>query len=120
MVEISCHGSPLILEELVRLGIRAGARHAHPGEFTLRAYLGGRIDILQAEAVNDLIQATSLKQAQISFKQLEGSLSHKITDLREKVIDLLAQIEASIEFPDEDLRLSKKHIHNTLHRTIED
>jgi len=120
VVEISCHGSPLILEEIVRLGIAAGARHAHPGEFTLRAYLRGRIDILQAEAVNDLIQATSLKQAQISFKQLEGSLSHKITDLREKIIDLLSQIEASIEFPDEDLRLSKKHIHNTLRRTIED
>lgn len=120
VVEISCHGSPVILEEIVRLGIRTGARHAHPGEFTLRAYLGGRIDILQAEAVNDLIQATSLKQAQISFKQLEGSLSHKITDLREKIINLLSQIEASIEFPDEDLRLSKKHIHNTFRWTIED
>lgn len=118
VVEISCHGSPLILEEIVRLGIKAGARHAHPGEFTLRAFLKGRIDILQAEAVNDLIQASSLKQAQISFQQLEGRLSKRISDLRKKIIHLLSQIEASIEFPDEGLRISKKHILNTLRRTI--
>lgn len=74
IVEIICHGSPVILEEVVRLGIKAGARHAKPGEFTLRAYLRGRIDILQAEAINDIIQAPSYKQAKISFSQLEGSL----------------------------------------------
>lgn len=118
VVEISCHGSPLILEEIIRLGIKAGARHAHPGEFTLRAFLKGRIDILQAEAVNDLIQASSLKQAQISFRQLEGHLSKKISVVRENIIHLLSQIEASIEFPDEGLRISKKHILNTLQRTI--
>ena len=65
MVEISCHGSPVILEEVVRLGIKAGARHARPGEFTLRAYQRGRIDILQAEAINDIIQAPSYKQVKI-------------------------------------------------------
>ncbi len=109
----------MILEEIVRLGIKAGARHAHPGEFTLRAYLRGRIDILQAQAVNDLIQATSLKQAQISFKQLDGSLSKKVSAFRKKIIQLLSQIEASIEFPDEDLQLSKEQIHNTLRKTVE-
>ncbi len=110
IIEISCHGSPLILEEIVRLGVKAGARHAHPGEFTLRAFLNGRIDILQAEAVNDLIQSSSLKQAQISYQQLEGSLSKKIIDLRKKIIHLLSQIEASLEFPDEGLRINRTHI----------
>jgi len=83
VVEISSHGSPVILEEIVRLGKKAGARLASPGEFTLRAFLSGRIDILQAEAINDIIQAASLKQARISYKQLKGSLSRKILSLRE-------------------------------------
>jgi tRNA modification GTPase len=119
VVEISSHGSPLILEEIVRLGIKAGARHAHPGEFTLRAYLRGRIDILQAEAVNDIIQAFSLKQAKISFKQMEGSLSRKIASLRARIIHLLSQIEASIEFPEEGLHISSKHISKTLETAVQ-
>lgn len=119
MVEISCHGSPVILEELVRLGVKAGASHANPGEFTLRAYLNGRIDILQAEAVNDIIQASSLKQAKISFKQLEGNLSHKIISLRKNIIHFLSQIEASIEFPDERLRISPKLILKTIENAIQ-
>jgi tRNA modification GTPase len=118
IIEISCHGSPLILEEIVRLGVKAGARHAHPGEFTLRAFLNGRIDILQAEAVNDLIQSSSLKQAQISYQQLEGSLSKKIVDLRKKIIHLLSQIEASLEFPDEGLRINQKQIFNSFSSII--
>jgi tRNA modification GTPase len=118
VVEISCHGSPVILEEVVRLGIKAGARHAKPGEFTLRAYLGGRIDILQAEAINDIIQAPSFKQLQISFSQLEGSLSQKIASLRSMVIHLLSQIEASIEFPEEGLRISSKQISKTMENAI--
>ncbi len=126
VVEISCHGSPVILEEAVRLGIRAGARPADPGEFTLRAYLRGRIDILQAEAVNDLITATSLRQARISFGQLKGRLSRKIEELREKIIHVLSQIEASIEFPEDGLGLrpekisrSLKNIIGTMSRLIE-
>ena len=119
VVEISSHGSPLILEEIVRQGIKAGARHANPGEFTLRAYLRGRIDILQAEAINDIIQAASLKQAKVSFRQLEGSLSRRIASFRDKIIHLLSQVEASIEFPDEGLRLTSKHISNTLENTIQ-
>jgi len=118
MVEISCHGSPVVLEEVVHLGIKAGARHAHPGEFTLRAYLRGRIDILQAEAVNDLIRATSLKQAKLSFSQLQGKLSQKISSFRAQIIHLLAQIEASIEFPDEVLRITSKSIAKTMGRVI--
>ncbi len=118
MVEISCHGSPVILEEVVRLGIKAGARLAHPGEFTLRAYLRGRIDILQAEAVNDLIQATSLQQARVSFSQIQGKLSQKISSLRSKIVHVLAQIEASLEFPDEGLPISSRQIAKTMDEMI--
>lgn len=118
VVEISCHGSPVILEEVIRLGIRAGARHAHPGEFTLRAYLGGRIDLIQAEAINDVIRASSLKQAKISFRQLEGKLSQKIKTLRDKIIHILSQIEASIEFPDERLNISSNRISATIRKAL--
>lgn len=118
VVEISCHGSPVILEEVVRLGIRAGARPAHPGEFTLRAYLRGRIDILQAEAVNDLITAVSIKQAKISFGQLKGSLSRRIEDLREKIIQVLSQVEAAIEFPEDGLPLESDDIGRSLKEVI--
>jgi tRNA modification GTPase len=104
VVELSCHGSPVVLEEVVRLGVRAGARAAHPGEFTLRAYVNGRLDILQAEAVNDLIRSASLTQARISFRQLSGSLSRKIQRFRSDLVGLAAQVEAGIEFPEEALR----------------
>jgi len=117
-VEITCHGSPVVLEEVVRLGIRAGARHAHPGEFTLRAYLRGRIDILQAEAVNDLISAVSLQQAKISLGQVRGRLSGIIDELRRQVIRLLSQVEASIEFPEEGLRLSPRPMAKSLNCVI--
>jgi tRNA modification GTPase len=118
IVEISCHGSPVILEETVRLGIKAGARHARPGEFTLRAYLHGRVDILQAEAINDMILAPTLAQAKISFRQMEGNLSKKIQTLRKRLIHLLSQIEATIEFPDEGLKISLSHIQKTLANAI--
>jgi len=114
MVEMTCHGSPVILEEVVRLCCQEGARLANPGEFTLRAYLNGRIDIIQAEAINDLIQASSFTQAQISFHQIEGRLSKRIQALRNQFIHLLSQIEASIEFPDEGLHISTKQIGKTL------
>jgi len=117
VIELSCHGSPVILEEVVRQGIKAGARHARPGEFTLRAFLGGRIDILQAEAINDLIHASSLKQAKISYNQMEGALSRKIIKLRSQIVQILSQVEASIEFPDEGLEISKHIIANTIEKT---
>lgn len=108
VVEISCHGSPVVLEEVIRLGVKLGARHAHPGEFTLRAYLNGRLDIIQAEAVNDLIRAVSLTQARISFKQLGGSLSKRIGSIREKIVRVISRIEAGIEFPDENLGITRE------------
>jgi len=119
VIEISCHGSPVILEEVVRLGIKAGARHSEPGEFTLRAYLNGRIDILQAEAIHDIIHASSIKQAKISFKQLEGGLSKKMQSLRKQIIDMLSRIEASLEFPEDNLKISPKSIKKSLDKTLQ-
>jgi tRNA modification GTPase len=107
VVELSCHGSPVVLEEVVRLGVRAGARPAHHGEFTLRAYVNGRLDIVQAEAVNDLIRSASLTQARISFRQLSGSLSRRIRGFRSSLVRLVAQVEAGIEFPEEPLRTTR-------------
>jgi len=103
VVELSCHGSPVVLEEIVRLGVKAGARPAHPGEFTLRAYVNGRVDIIQAEAVNDLINAVTKTQARVSFGQLSGNLSARVLSLRQKIIRLAAALEAGIEFPDDGL-----------------
>lgn len=108
LVEISCHGSPVVLEEVVRLGTKAGARVAHPGEFTLRAYLHGRVDLIQAEAVNDLIAATSLAQARISLGQIRGGLSRHIGALRDQIVELMSLVEGAIEFPDDGLGISPK------------
>jgi tRNA modification GTPase len=104
VVEISAHGSPTVLEGILRLGTMAGARPARPGEFTLRAYANGRLDILQAEAVNDLIRAASLTQARISARQLGGSLSRRVQELRARLLALLSRVEAGLEFPEDGLR----------------
>jgi len=104
VVELSVHGSPAVLEGILRLGTKAGARLARPGEFTLRAHLNGRLDIIQAEAVNDLIRSVSLTQARISSRQLGGSLSRRIARLRGRLISILATVEARLEFPEEGLR----------------
>ena len=119
VVEISCHGSPAVLEEGLKLGVRAGARLARPGEFTLRAYLHGRIDIIQAEGVNDLIRAGSAKSAKMAFRLLEGRLSRKIEWLREQIIEVLSDIEALIEFPDEPLPLDKMNVGAALGQLID-
>jgi tRNA modification GTPase len=110
VVEISAHGSPAVLEDVLRFGVRFGARLARPGEFTLRAYLGGRIDILQAEAVDDLIRASGSRAARLAFSQLDGGLSSRMAKLRGEVMDILAHAEAAIEFPDENLPVSGRRI----------
>jgi tRNA modification GTPase len=106
VVELSVHGSPAVLEAILDLGTRAGARQARPGEFPLRAHLNGRLDIIQAEAVDDLIRSVSLAQARISSRQLGGSLSRRIDRLRGKLVAILARVEAGLEFPEEKLRTS--------------
>ncbi|MGQ9800250.1 MAG: tRNA uridine-5-carboxymethylaminomethyl(34) synthesis GTPase MnmE [Candidatus Saccharicenans sp.] len=120
VVELNLHGSPVLLAEAVRLGIRAGARLAHPGEFTLRAYLNGRIDIIQAEAINDLIRACSLDQARVSFRQMEGSLSRKMAAIREKVVELLSLVETSLEFAEEEPEVGPDEVLDTLAELIAD
>jgi tRNA modification GTPase len=101
IIEISLHASPAVLEEVVRLAVKAGARPAHPGEFTLRAFRSGRLDILQAEAVDDLVRSVNLEQARIASRQVRGGLTDTIGTLRAGFIELLAELEAAIEFPDD-------------------
>src|SRR6185295_6925848 len=101
VVELSAHGSPVVLREIVAAAIRAGARLAEPGEFTLRAYLNGRIDLMQAEAVADLIDAATPLQARAAFDQLEGTLTRAIADIDGALFDLVARLEASVDFPEE-------------------
>jgi tRNA modification GTPase len=101
VVEISAHGSPVVLNAIVTSAIAAGARLAAPGEFTLRAFLNGKRDLVQAEAVADLIDAATPLQARVAFDQLEGTLTRRIGDIDGRLFDLLARLEASLDFPDE-------------------
>lgn len=101
VVEICAHGSPVLLEQIVALACRSGARLANPGEFTLRAFLHGRVDLVQAEAVADLIDAVTPLQARVAFDQLEGTVTDRIADLDRRLLDLTARLEASLDFPEE-------------------
>lgn len=100
-VEIHCHGSPLILNNVLDLCIKYGARLADPGEFTKRAFINGKIDLTQAEAVYDLINSKTSVSLQAANQQMEGKLSSRIKDVRFKLIKMLSHIEAIIDFPDE-------------------
>jgi tRNA modification GTPase len=101
VVELSAHGSPVILTAIVSAAMGGGARLAEPGEFTLRAFLNGRIDLPQAEAVADLIDAVTPLQARAAFDQLEGTLTDAIGEIDAGLFDLVARLEASVDFPDE-------------------
>jgi tRNA modification GTPase len=101
VVEISAHGSPVVLRAIVDSAIVAGARLAEPGEFTLRAFLNGKRDLVQAEAVADLIAAATPLQARVAFDQLEGTLTARIAAIDAQVFELIARLEASLDFPDE-------------------
>ena len=101
VVEISAHGSVALLRDIVRAAIGAGARLAEPGEFTLRAFLNGRLDLVQAEAVADLVDAVTPLQARVAFDQLEGTLTRAIGAIDRDLFDLAARLEASVDFPDE-------------------
>jgi tRNA modification GTPase len=106
VVEISCHGSPVVLRHCVARALQGGARPAEPGEFTLRAYLNGRIDLPQAEAVHDLITATTLHQARIAAQQMEGSVSRAIAPLKAQLVELIALLEAGIDFAEDDVSVA--------------
>ena len=106
LVEISCHGSPVVLRFCLERACAAGARLAEPGEFTLRAYLNGRIDLPQAEAVRDLIESTTLYQARVAAQQLEGSVSRRIRPIKEQLLELIALLEAGIDFAEDDISVA--------------
>lgn len=101
MAEVACHGSPVVLEGVLLAAVDRGARLAGPGEFTLRAFLNGRLDLTQAEAVADLVNAVTPQQAQIAFAQLDGSVTATIEAIDRELFDLVARLEASLDFPDE-------------------
>lgn len=103
VVEINCHGSMVSLRKTLALVLRKGARLAEPGEFTKRAFLNGRLDLSQAEAVIDLIKAKTDKSFDIAVSQLGGELSGKIASIREKLMDVLVNITVNIDYPDEDI-----------------
>jgi tRNA modification GTPase len=101
VVEISAHGSPVVLRQILDRAMQDGARLAAPGEFTFRAFLNGRLDLVQAEAVADLIDAVTPLQAGVAFDQLEGTLTDRIAAIDADLFDLIARLEASLDFPDE-------------------
>jgi tRNA modification GTPase len=103
IVEISAHGSPVVLRHIVELAVAAGARVAEPGEFTMRAFLNGRLDLTQAEAVRDLIDSQTLYQAKVAAQQLEGALSHRLQPIKQRLVELIAVLEAGIDFADDDV-----------------
>src|SRR5271165_3875626 len=103
VVEISCHGSPVILRHVGEMSLAGGARLAEPGEFTMRAFLNGRIDLTQAEAVRDLIESQTLYQAQVAARQLEGALSKRLQPTKLKLVELIAVLEAGVDFAEDDV-----------------
>jgi tRNA modification GTPase len=103
VAEVSCHGSPIILAYLVECCLERGARAAEPGEFTMRAFLNGRIDLTQAEAVRDLIESRTLYQAQLAAQQMEGAVSWRLKPHKQGLLDLIAHLEAGIDFAEDDL-----------------
>lgn len=106
VIEISCHGAPVVLRFALERACASGARLAEPGEFTLRAYLNGRIDLPRAEAVRDLIDATTLYQARIAAQQVGGSVSLRLKPVKEQLLELIALLEAGIDFAEDDISVA--------------
>jgi tRNA modification GTPase len=101
VVELSLHGSPVVLGEVIGAAVLEGARMARAGEFTLRAFLNGRVDLTRAEAVHDLVEATTPVQARVAFDQLRGTLAERIGEIERTLFELVARLEASGDFPEE-------------------
>jgi tRNA modification GTPase len=108
VVEIHCHGGAFLSREILALVLAQGARQAEPGEFTKRAFLNGRMDLSQAEAVLDLIRARTEKTAELALTQMSGGLSKWVDELRERLLDVLVQVEAAIDFPEEEIELLQR------------
>jgi tRNA modification GTPase len=103
VVEIACHGSPVVLSEVLRLINSFGAELAEPGEFSMRAFLNGRIDLTQAEAIKDLIHARTTHQARIAARQLQGELSNQLRPIKDGLVELIVHFESAVEFVEDDL-----------------
>jgi tRNA modification GTPase len=103
VVELSCHGSPVVLRKVLELVTTSGARIAEPGEFTFRAFLNRRIDLAQAQAVRDVINAQTAYQANLATRQLEGAFSKRLTPLKEDLITIIVHMESSVEFVEDDI-----------------
>ena len=103
VVEVSCHGSPVVLRFLLERAVEHGARLAEPGEFTLRAFLNGRMDLAQAEAVRDLIEAQTLYQAKVAAQQVGGAVARRLAPIKKELVELIALLEAGIDFADDDV-----------------
>ncbi len=103
IIEINCHGGPLPLQRILQLALRHGARAARPGEFTLRAFLNGRIDLAQAESVLDVVRARTEASLRVAVQGLEGRLSSAVRDLRRPLLSALACLTARIDFPEDDV-----------------
>ncbi|MEO2068318.1 MAG: tRNA uridine-5-carboxymethylaminomethyl(34) synthesis GTPase MnmE [Desulfurobacteriaceae bacterium] len=121
VVEIHSHGGIVIVRKILRLILTKGARLAEPGEFTLRAVINGKIDLVQAEAINELINAQSETGARLALKQLEGKLSEKIKSLRDEILEIKAFIEAAVDFPEEDIEVMEYgNVANRLKKVIKE
>ncbi len=108
MVEISCHGSPYIQQRILQLMVDQGARMANPGEFTMRAFLNGRMDLSQAEAVADLIASNAEASRKIAFQQMRGHVSSRIGELRGKLLEFSSLIELELDFSEEDVEFADR------------
>lgn len=103
MCEINSHGGNIVVKKILELCLKNGAELAEPGEFTKRAFLNGRIDLLQAESVIDVINAKSEREMQTGIKQLEGFLSKEIGDIKQEILDVMVNIEVAIDYPEYDV-----------------
>jgi tRNA modification GTPase len=103
IVELSCHGSPIILSRVLEITTRGGARIAEPGEFTFRAFFNKRIDLAQAQAVRDVINAQTEYQARVAARQLEGALSGRLGPVKDALVEIIVHLESSVEFVEEDI-----------------
>lgn len=110
VAEVHCHGGPFIVRRILENFILGGARMAEPGEFTLRAFLNGRIDLSRAEAVVDLIRSRSQKAADVALGQMVGKLAQRVAEIRRRILELLIIIEAYIDFPEEEITLPHRHL----------
>ena len=103
VVELSCHGSPVILRRVLEMLVQGGARIAEPGEFTFRAFFNRRMDLAQAQAVRDCINAQTEYQARVATRQLEGGLSKRLTPIKDALVDIIVHLESTVEFVEDDI-----------------